>query len=391
MKKDINVTYLGQASIEGSGVAGTARIKSTVEILNRIRIKTTLIAFSFHSNEFKIEKRKKNDLLSSTTVYTPNSLPRFLKIFSIIPFFYHSFISCRKSDLIITDFSVLTAIPALIISKILRKPVILDCIDTKLIRIIPDSLNKFISRNVDCVFAISTYFVGVCKKYNENVVFVPIFIDTELFKLSKKDRIQIRTELDIEDDEIVIGYAGSFTYYEGVANLIKAFKKLTQEYSNIKLAIMGKVYWPKLDDDVEGLVDKFNLKEKVLIIPSKAHNEVPKFLSAFDVLCVPKLDDKINRVTQPVKVVEFMSMGTVTVAASVGGIIDTIDDFENGILVKPGDVDDLFDKLKWVIENRSISQKVGLNGRRKIKKEYSYEAAEKIFNEVIKDITNTKH
>ncbi len=48
----------------------------------------------------------------------------------------------------------------------------------------------------------------------------------------------------------------------------------------------------------------------------------------------------------------------------------------DGLLVKPGDVKDLEEKLEWVISNPERAKEIGENGRKTAIEKYSYEAIE---------------
>ena len=213
-------------------------------------------------------------------------------------------------------------------------------------------------------------------------------MDPNQFKINLANRDEIRAELGIKKDEIVIGYAGSFWYVEGVSVLLQAFKNLTKKHSRVKLAIMGWAHSPTTDEDVPELVEGMNLKNCVILIPAQPRNEVPKFLSAFDVLCCPKIDCDVNRLIIPIKIIEYLSMGLPTVSSAVGGIVDTIEDGVDGLLVKPGDVEDLEEKLEWIIQNPELAKEIGESGRRTAMEKYSYEAIEDIIRQAISEIVD---
>ena len=99
---------------------------------------------------------------------------------------------------------------------------------------------------------------------------------------------------------------------------------------------------------------------------------------------------RVNRAANPVKVVEYLSMGLPTVCSSVGGITDTIEDGVNGLLVKPGDVNDLEEKLEWVILNPKQAKEIGENGRKTAIEKYSYEAIEDTIKQSISEIVDRK-
>lgn len=383
----LKMTYIGPAFADGSGVGGGARLKNMTTIFNKIGIDIDIISFSYYSDKLAIEKKNLNNSMKATIIHMPKELPRYIKALSIIPVFFYSLNSCRSRDLIFADFTIeISYIPAIIIGSLLKKFVILDFIDAKFFKIIPDGLKKYAANRSDILFAISNYLVKLAKEeYGcENVIYIPNFINTDSFKIDSKIRDKKRAELGINKDEIVIGYAGSFVYWEGISILIQAFRDLLYKYPNIKLAIMGKKYSPG-DDDILKFINKKGIEKNTLLIPSQPHSEVPKFLSAFDILCCPKIDCEINRVANPVKVVEYLSMGLPTVCSCVGGIVDTIDDKVDGLLVKPGDVKSLEDALEWVILNPENARIMGENGREKSIKKYSYESFQNMVVNVLSD------
>ena len=385
---ELKMTYIGQASLDREGMAGAARVKNMVRIFKKIGIKTDLISYSLYSTKFDVEHKKVDQSLLTTTVHLPTNLPRVLKALAIFPVFVYAWKSCRNCDLMYADFTTtITSIPVVLLKKIFNKPIILDYIDLR-IKIIPNIIYKHIAKNADIIFAISPYLLESAKEeYGcKNVRYVPNFININRFKIDLKNREKIREELGIKKDEIVIGYAGNFWYVEGIPFLLQAFKNLTKKYSKIKMVVMGRIHLPKSDDNIPKLVADMNLKNNVILIPSQPHEEVPKFLSAFDILCCPKIDCEINRAANPVKVPEYLSMSLPTVASAVGGITDTIEDGVDGFLVKPGDVKDLEEKLEWVILNPERAKEIGENGRKTAIEKYSYEAIEDTIRQAISEI-----
>lgn len=97
-----------------------------------------------------------------------------------------------------------------------------------------------------------------------------------------------------------------------------------------------------------------------------------------------------NSAANPIKVVEYLSMRLPTVCSAVGGIIDTIEDGVDGLLVKPGDVKELERKLEWVILNPERAKEIGKNGRTTAIEKYSYEAIENTIRQLISEIVDRK-
>ncbi len=379
---------IGQLLSDGSGVGGGARFKNMMSIYENLGIKIHLISFSFFSSRFYIE-HKKDESIKTTIIHLPKNIPKILKALAIFPVFYYALKESRDSDLIFTDFiTEISYIPATVVSRILNKPVILDYIDTNFFKIIPSFVRKSAARNANLIFAISYYLQKFAKnKYNcKNVLYLPNGVDTDLFQMDKIKRDKKRKELNIENDT-VIGYTGSFAYYEGIPVLLEAFKNLNEKYPNLKLAIMGKAYFDG-DENINDLVKENDLEEKVIFIPPQPYEKVPDYLSAFDILCCSKLDVEINRVANPIKVVEYLSMTLPTVCSAVGGINDTITDERDGFLVKPGDVKSLENKIEWILLNPDISKKVASNGRKTVLNKYSFSVTEKNVQNALMNIMN---
>ncbi len=385
---NLKVVCIGQLLSDGSGVGGSARFKNMISIFKNLDIEVNLISFSFFSDKFSIE-HKKDESFKITVVHLPKNLPKYLKAFAIFPVFYYTLKESRNSDFIFTDFiTEVSYIPATIAGKLLNKPVILDYIDTNFFKMIPGFVRKYAAKNANMIFAISNYLKNFAKKeYNcKNVLYLPNGINTDLFQINKEMRNKKRKDLGIEND-IVIGYTGSFAYYEGIPVLLEAFKNLTEKYKDLKLAIMGKAYFDG-DENITEIVKKNDLEEKVIFIPAQPYEKVPEYLSAFDILCCSKLDCEINRVANPIKVVEYLSMSLPTVCSAVGGINDTITDNDDGFLVKPGDIKSLENKIEWILLNPDISEKVAFNGRKTVLDKYSFSATEKNVQNALMSIIN---
>jgi glycosyltransferase involved in cell wall biosynthesis len=387
----LKMTYIGVTSGD-SGLGGAARVKNMISIFKKMGIKIDLISYSPLPKKFGIEHKKINHLIQMNIVNVPDNIPKFLKLFTIIPIFFYAWKSSKTCDFMVGDFiGIVTSVPIVILKKTFNKPIIMDYIDLR-IKVVPNIIYKYMAKNADVIFAISPFLLDSAKReYGcKNVIYLPNSIETNSFKMDWVERKKKRGELCIEKDEIVIGFVGSFWYVEGVPILLQAFKNLIEKHSKIKLAIMGKVRIISGCDNIPKLVEDMHLENDVIIIPPQPYEEVPKFLSAFDILCCPKIDCEINRAANPVKVPEYLSMGLPTVCSAVGGIIDTIEDGVDGFLVKPGDVKDLEEKLEWIIQNPEWAKEIGENGRRTAIEKYSYEAIEDTIRQAVRGVINMK-
>lgn len=389
---NLNLIYFAPCGLY-QGIGGGARLKNMINIFERMGVNIQLISY-VPENKFKIKHEQTSDFLNTTTIHVPKSLPKFLKAFAIPLIFMYGLKYVKRSDILFAHSPAITSgFPAMILAKTFNKPLIIDHMDLK----DPDTprfIYDGVLKNTTIVFAISPYLEGAVRKVGcKKVVYVPIFIDTDVFQRDVSARKKIRKDLRIGDKEILIGYAGSFWYGEGVPLLLKAFKNLVKRYKYIKLILIGGTNAPDSDNDSDNisvLIDELSIKEKVILIPPQPHEFISKYLSVCDIVCSPKIDCEGNRVANPIKIYEYMSMGLPAVVSAVGEISNVIENGVNGFLVKPGDKEDLERTLEYIIQNIGSMGEVGKEARRTAIEKYSYDAIRDTIKQSINEIMAIK-
>lgn len=382
---NINLLYFAPCGMQ-SGIGGGGRLKNMLDIFEHLGVNIQLISY-VPANKFKIKHEQTGDFLNTTTIYVPEASPKFLKAFAIPIIFLYGLKYIRRTDIVFAHQPcVNSGFPALLLAKMFNKPLIIDHMDVKDLDT-PEFIFNSVLKNSTIVFAISQYLEEEVKnKYRRNAVYVPIFVDINVFQRDVLERENIRKDLGIGNKEILIGYAGSFWYVEGVPVLLKAFSNLAKRHENIKLILIGGKISPELDD-ILLLIEELALKEKVTLIPPQPHEFIPKYLSACDIVCSPKIDCEVNRVCNPIKTYEYMSMGLITVISAVGEVSNVIENGVNGFLVKPEDENDLERTLEYITQNMDSMEEVGKRAREVVIKDYSQKAAlrkiEKIFQQEI--------
>ncbi|MFC2051109.1 glycosyltransferase family 4 protein [Chloroflexota bacterium] len=368
------------------GVGGGARLGNMIDTLGHLETNVQLISY-LPGEKFEVKHKQINNRLNTTTVSVKRSSPKIIKLFALRLIFIYGLKYIGKSNIIFAHApTIVSGFPAFILSKIFNKPFVIDHMDIK----DPDTPGFIYSRvlkSANTVFTISRYLEEEVKEIGgRNAVYLPIFLDTNVFRMDVPARAEIREKLGIDDKEIVIGYAGSFSRIEGLPFLLRAFKNLSGKYESVKLLAVGGRNVPD-SDDVEKLIDKLNLKERVIVIPPQPHELMPKYLSAFDIACSPKIDCEENRAANPIKIYEYMSVGLPMVVSAVGEPSEIIENGHDGFLVKPEDEDDLERTLGYVIQNLDSAEAVGKRAREKIIKNYTQRVMQKRIGETLKQLT----
>ncbi len=236
-------------------------------------------------------------------------------------------------------------------------------------KIIEYSLSK-----ADAITATSKMLKKETEKYidtNRKVFYVPFGIDLKKFKKN--------TYME-KDNSICIGIVKSLEHKYGIKYLIKAFARLKLEFHDITLLIVGG---GSLYNELVLLVKKLNIKNDVNFVGEIDNDDVTDYLHKMDIFVVPSISESE---TFGVSAVEASACCLPVIASNIGGLPEVVIDGETGLLVEPENIDDLFNKLKKMINSREMRIKLGVYGRKFIKSKYGIDYCgkemEKIYNEI---------
>lgn len=107
-------------------------------------------------------------------------------------------------------------------------------------------------------------------------------IDIEKYVFNKDVRERVRKELDLKDNEFVLGHVGRINYQKNQEYLLKIFEKYCEKDVNAKLLLIGK---GPLYDEVKEKIEKSPIQNKVILYGESS--EAQKFYMAMDVFVFP--------------------------------------------------------------------------------------------------------
>ncbi len=116
-------------------------------------------------------------------------------------------------------------------------------------------------------------------------------VDLKKFKFNINDRNKIRKELNISDEDLVIGHVGRFTTQKNHKFLIDIFYEIYLQNSNSKLILIGK---GKKEEEIYKKVSKLGLQKNVIFEGFKFN--VNEYMSAMDIFVFPSLYEGLGLV-----------------------------------------------------------------------------------------------
>lgn len=214
--------------------------------------------------------------------------------------------------------------------------------------------NAFACRMSNAVVTVSherrAHFIDTNFVRPAKVVAIHNGIDVERFRFNADTRRELRDELGVRDQSLVLGAIGHFGPEKGLDMVIEACKKLSGE---IRLVIAGGGN----AEQQERLTELAKpLGERVTLLGFR--RDVNRWFSAFDVFVhAPRLE------AFGLVVAEAMAAGLPVVATRTGGVPEIVVDGETGTLVEPESPDALAAAIAKLVDSADRRREWGDRGR----------------------------
>jgi len=173
-----------------------------------------------------------------------------------------------------------------------------------------------------------------------------------------------RREFDIGADEFLFGTIGRLVAQKGVDGLLGAFRKVRRELPRARLIIVGD--GPERQKLME-LARALGLDGAVVF--AMLRRDVPALLKDFDCFVLAS-----RREGLPLSLLEAMAAGVPVVATRVGGNSEVVESGLDGVLVRPGAVDELAAAMTAIARDAELRERLARNARSKARADFSKES-----------------
>ena len=158
-------------------------------------------------------------------------------------------------------------------------------------------------------------------------------------------------EKHTEVGKLHLMYMGEISKRKGGFDLLKAIAD-NKEYFKDKLVL--RMGGNEVDGDIKAYIREHGLSDFVSYEGWIAGRKKIDCLNWEDVYILPSYNEGL-----PIAILEAMAYSHPVISTPVGGIPEVIKTGENGILVKPGDTNEIANAIKYYIENREEIKKQG--------------------------------
>jgi len=144
-------------------------------------------------------------------------------------------------------------------------------------------------------------------------------------------------------------------HFKGLSQLLVAFSRLKNVDVRLKIVGTGnmKFYFMKQAQDL-------NIAKRVDFLGNVSDQELAGLYQETEFLVLPSVT---RAEAFGLVLLEAMAYGKAIIASNLPGVRTVCRDQENGLLIKPGDIDDLREKIDYLLTMPNLMQNLGARGR----------------------------
>ena len=189
----------------------------------------------------------------------------------------------------------------------------------------------------------------------------------------------VREEFGIGADEILFGSLSRLSPEKDHKTMIQGFSEAVSGHENCRLLIVGD---GPLRGQLERLVSDLSLNGKVIFAGFR--EDTTACLDAMDIFLQPSLEEGLS-----LTILEAAAAGVPVITTPVGGTPEIIVDRAEGIMVEPGNREELGSAMRSFLNDRAGFERMAEAARRKVRNRFSLSEMEKNYRELYRQLRST--
>lgn len=196
-------------------------------------------------------------------------------------------------------------------------------------------LARRIERNIvaraKAVFTVSTamreYLQQRTGSTADHIHVVPNAVGEDWLRFAPKQTADLRVQLQLPQDALVVGFVGSIFPYHGVDRMIQAAAYFARHSRTaVRMLVVGD---GEIVPQLKAMARDLKVEQQVVFTGNVPHAQVKEYIASMDVCVMPRS----NWYGSPVKIFEYGALGKCIIGPDVVPVRDVMQDQIDGLLI----------------------------------------------------------
>ena len=206
---------------------------------------------------------------------------------------------------------------------------------------------------------------------------IPYGVDPGQFTRIDNAGPQLRAELGLPEDSLVVFSIGRMVYKKGFEYLIRAVPAVLREHPSARIVLAGG---GDLEPRLVSLVKQLGVESSVVMPGWVSRDKLPLYFSGCDLFVLPSVVDQQGNVDGlPNTLLEAMASARPVVATDVAGIPLAVKDGDNGLLVPEKQPGELSSAINLLLRAPELRLQYGEAGRSRVERELNWQTTARTF------------
>jgi len=231
--------------------------------------------------------------------------------------------------------------------------------------IIPEMVARITLRSADYLIAGNSEAVKVLRQqgYEAPIQVIPqLGVATDIYQPKRNEELRATLGLN----SFVVGFVGRLVPEKGPHILLKAAARMS---ADVQVLLIGS---GPMEERLRLQAQEEDMAERLTIIASIPHADVPKYLGIVDVIVLPSRTTPVWKEQFGHVLIEAMACGVPVIGSSSGAIPEVIGDA--GLIFPEEDVAALCECIEKVKANPDLVVRLSNAGRRRVQECYTHQA-----------------
>ena len=248
------------------------------------------------------------------------------------------------------------------------------------------NIERYLAKKSTGIIAISnlqkkelceTHKITTAKK----IEVIPLGFDLKKFQDHySENRIAVRKEYDLNDDTLALCIIGRLAPVKDHFFFLDVIEELSSQTNRkIKIFIVGD---GELREEINSRVDLLKNKGVDIIMTSWIF-DIAKFNAGMDIMCLTSKNEGT-----PVSLIEAQASNLPVISTDVGGVSDIVSQNETGFIISRKGKGEFVEKLKTLVENDDLRNKMKTKGWDHVHLKFSYTRLASDMEEYYKKLLN---